>query len=88
MTPWDSYLGGEEYEPDAKQIENDPASDGSYNDKVRSYWLGDNGWITEVDVNGNSQAKFEKYYAMGRFSHLILVREAQCLPVTFGRCNL
>ncbi len=77
VTPWNSYLGGEEYEPDAKQIENDPASDGSYNDKVRSYWLGDysksspyhNGWITEVDVKGNGQAKFEKHYAMGRFSH-------------------
>ncbi|MEN8167139.1 MAG: alkaline phosphatase PhoX [Pseudomonadota bacterium] len=77
VTPWNSYLGGEEYEPDAKKIELDETSDYYYNDKVRSYWLGDyarsspyhNGWITEVDVQGNGQASFTKHYAMGRFSH-------------------
>jgi len=77
VTPWNTYLGGEEYEPDAKQIENAPDSNKYYNDKVRSYWLGDysmsspyhNGWITEVDVNKNGSAEFTKHYAMGRFSH-------------------
>lgn len=77
VTPWNTYLGGEEYEPDAKQIELDPASNDDYNDKVRSYWLGDysssspyhNGWITEVDIRKNDRAKFTKHYAMGRFSH-------------------
>jgi secreted PhoX family phosphatase len=77
VTPWNTYLGGEEYEPDASKIEKDPTSDFYYNDKVRSYWLGDyaksspyhNGWITEVDVKRNGEAKYVKHYAMGRFSH-------------------
>lgn len=77
VTPWNTYLGGEEYEPDAKKIELDPTSDIYYNDKVRSYWLGDysksspyhNGWITEVKVQKHGEAKFVKHYAMGRFSH-------------------
>jgi secreted PhoX family phosphatase len=79
VTPWNSYLGGEEYEPNAALVEGEayPTSDIYYNDKVRSYWLGDasksspyhNGWITEVDVKKNGKAKFVKHYAMGRFSH-------------------
>lgn len=77
VTPWNTYLGGEEYEPDAKKIELDPTADASYNDKVRSYWLGDysksspyhNGWITEVQVKHDGKADFVKHYAMGRFAH-------------------
>lgn len=77
VTPWNSYLGGEEYEPDARKIEGAADSDAYYNDKVRSYWLGDysksspyhNGWITEVDVNRHGKASYVKHYAMGRFSH-------------------
>lgn len=79
VTPWNTYLGGEEYEPNAELLEGEayPTSDFYYNDKVRSYWLGDasksspyhNGWITEVDVNKNGEAEFVKHYAMGRFSH-------------------
>jgi hypothetical protein len=78
VTPWNTYLGGEEYEPDAKKLEGQiyPTSDVYYNDKVRSYWLGDisksnpyqNGWITEVDIVGGN-ATYEKHYALGRFSH-------------------
>ena len=79
VTPWKTYLGGEEYEPNAALVEGEayPTSDPYYNDKVRSYWLEDasksspyhNGWITEVDVNKKGKAKFQKHYAMGRFSH-------------------
>ena len=77
VTPWNSYLGGEEYEPDANNIENNKSSDKKYNDKVRSYWLGNdelsspyhNGWITEVDIDPQGEARFKKHYAMGRFSH-------------------
>lgn len=78
VTPWNSYLGGEEYEPDAKALEGAAYPTGDrYDDKVRSYWLEDislsspyhNGWITEVDIDENGDASYEKHYAMGRFSH-------------------
>jgi secreted PhoX family phosphatase len=81
VTPWNTYLGGEEYEPDARIIEGQSYRDLDrderyYKDKVHSYWLENisksspyhNGWITEVDIiSGN--AHFKKHYAMGRFSH-------------------
>lgn len=53
VTPWDTYLGGEEYEPNANYIEqwiaNNPGmpldeNDSGlkyYKDKVDAYWLGD-----------------------------------------------
>lgn len=83
ITPWNSYLGGEEYEPDAKELEGEayPTSDSSYNDKLRSYFLAQdypsninysspyqNGWITEVNIK-KGEASYTKRYAMGRFSH-------------------
>ena len=78
VTPWNTYLGGEEYEPNAKKLEGQsyPTTDDYYNDKVRSYWLGDisksspyqNGWITEIDIVAGKPT-YEKHYAMGRFSH-------------------
>lgn len=77
VTPWNTYLGGEEYEPNAKTLEIDPTSDGYYNDKVEAYWLGDydksspyhNGWITEVDILKDGEATYTKHYSLGRFSH-------------------
>lgn len=77
VTPWNTYLGGEEYEPNAKALEADPTGNKYYNDKVEAYWLGDysksspyhNGWITEVDILKNGKATYAKHYAMGRFSH-------------------
>ena len=77
VTPMNTYLGGEEYEPNARALEADPTSDFYYTDKVESYWLGDysksspyhNGWITEVDVDHGGTASYVKHYAMGRFAH-------------------
>lgn len=80
VTPWNSYLGGEEYEPNAANLvgyaAGDAGIDAAYDDKVRSYFLGDyslpspyqNGWITEVDIKHGTPS-FTKHYAMGRFSH-------------------
>ena len=77
VTPMNTYLGGEEYEPNARTLEADPASDAYYSDKVESYWLGDysksspyhNGWITEVDIDKEGKASYVKHYTMGRFAH-------------------
>jgi secreted PhoX family phosphatase len=81
-TPWQSHLGSEEYEPDARFIEAnyDPATEmvGSwYFDATAPYWQGDlsrsnpyyYGWVPEVQIDENSQPNYQKHFSMGRFSH-------------------
>ncbi|QCT93756.1 DUF839 domain-containing protein [Caminibacter mediatlanticus TB-2] len=79
-TPWNTFLGSEEYEPDARKL--DPITgklkgDEFYNDKAM-YFGGDikkaspyyYGWITEVAiVNKNGADIYTKHYSMGRFAH-------------------
>ena len=75
LTPWNTHLGGEEYEPDARHFEGkalEPmnlylgtqgkkASDGGAN----AY---DYGHPVEVTVRANGQPSVEKHYAMGRLA--------------------
>jgi secreted PhoX family phosphatase len=82
VTPWETYLGGEEYEPDARRIEEAGAhgyDDDYYTAAVTGYWKDDlespvranpyyYGWITEVDIAGG-EASYRKRFSMGRFSH-------------------
>ena len=71
-TPWESHLGSEEYEPDAKSPE------GTYYDEVTArFWQGDAnknnpyyyGWTPEVQVKADGTASFFKHYSMGRMAH-------------------
>ncbi|WP_019604139.1 PhoX family protein [Teredinibacter turnerae] len=71
-TPWESHLGSEEYEPDARN------PGGKYYDEVSNYfWAGDAsknnpyyyGWTPEVQVNDAGEAVYMKHYSMGRFAH-------------------
>jgi len=82
VTPWETYLGGEEYEPDARRIEEAGAAgydDDYYTAAVTGYWKDDlespvranpyyYGWITEVGIAG-SEANYRKRFSLGRFSH-------------------
>ncbi|MDD5393056.1 MAG: DUF839 domain-containing protein [Thiothrix sp.] len=84
VTPWNSLLGSEEYEPDAanieKQVSNpDGITDKKYVTYPQYYWQDDLkkpaksspymvGWITEAHVNGG-KGSYTKHYALGRFSH-------------------
>ncbi|MBF6057601.1 MULTISPECIES: PhoX family protein [Thiomicrorhabdus] len=72
-TPWQTHLGSEEYEPNAK----DPSTNGYYNDVTTSFWNGDQtknnpyyyGWTPEVDVDANGNPVYTKHYTMGRMAH-------------------
>ena len=81
-TPWQSHLGSEEYEPDAKSVEltADPitgVTGNKYFDALGEYWGGDMklaspyyyGWSPEVAVDGSGNPVYSKHYAMGRLSH-------------------
>lgn len=79
-TPWESHLGSEEYEPDARSVEDSLLPDGTtgnaYYDELAKYFGGDAnksnpyywGWTPEVKVLGG-EAQYAKHYSMGRFSH-------------------
>ena len=70
VTPWQTALGSEEYEIDAKTLK------GVYYQQSALYFQGDLsksnpyywGWVPEVSVV-NEQTKYVKHYSMGRFSH-------------------
>ena len=79
-TPWNSHLGSEEYEPDAKSVQAAVQADGTtgdkYYDELAKYFGGDAtksnpyywGWNPEVTIT-NGKSSYTKHYSMGRFSH-------------------
>lgn len=80
-TPWQSHLGSEEYETDARMVEEDADENGltgdAYYDEVAKYWGNDAtkmspyfyGWTPEVKIDANGEPVYTKHYSMGRFSH-------------------
>ena len=81
-TPWNSHLGSEEYEPDARAVlEDTNATTGltgnKYYDETVKFWKGDvskispyyYGWTPEVTIDANGKALYTKHYTLGRFSH-------------------
>lgn len=81
LSPWNSHLGSEEYEPDARKFEFDPKS--SARTQVESFaqlYFGDKskanpyfyGYIPEIHVKKNGGVKVEKHYSVGRFSHELM----------------
>ncbi len=81
VTPWSSHLGSEEYEPDARYIEENADEKGMtqnvYYDEMVKFFSGDRaklnpyfyGWIPEVKINADGTPNYTKHYSMGRFSH-------------------
>ncbi len=81
-TPWESHLGSEEYETDARAVEtNADATTGltgdQYYDETAKFWGGDAtkmtpyyyGWSPEVTIGSDGTPSYTKHFAMGRFSH-------------------
>lgn len=77
VTPWNSHLGSEEYEPNAAEVKEN-GSINSYYDSMADYYNGDlkalnpydYGWTPEVKVlNENGDVNVVKHYSMGRFAH-------------------
>jgi hypothetical protein len=76
LTPWNTMLSSEEYEPDARAFELDPTQ--TYvNPFVNYYYQTDSktgnpyafGWIPEITVDKTEKTSVVKHYSMGRFSH-------------------
>jgi secreted PhoX family phosphatase len=79
VTPWQTHLGSEEYEPDAKQWRDNDISD--YNAAMARYFNADPsqaltvmnpydyGWPVEVTVDNCDSASVGKHYAMGRIAY-------------------
>ncbi len=77
VTPWNSHLGSEEYEPNAAKVKAN-GSINDYYDAMADYYGGDlkalnpydYGWTPEVKVlNEKGDVEVQKHYAMGRFAH-------------------
>lgn len=77
VTPWNSHLSSEEYEPNAQKVQAN-GSINAYYDQMADYYEGDlkalnpydYGWTPEVTVlNEKGDVKVEKHYSMGRFAH-------------------
>jgi secreted PhoX family phosphatase len=76
VTPWNTFLSSEEYEPDARDYENDPTK--TYvSSFTKDYYQGDTqkgnpylyGYIPEITVNADNSTNVVKHYSTGRFSH-------------------
>ncbi|PJZ68005.1 hypothetical protein CH373_18150 [Leptospira perolatii] len=71
VSPWNSHLGSEEYEPNALKANTDT------NMKYYAAYLGAEtpnpywyGWIPEIKIlNSNGDTSVVKHFAMGRFAH-------------------
>ncbi|MCM3570435.1 PhoX family phosphatase [Neobacillus mesonae] len=81
LSPWNTHLGSEEYEPDARNFELDANS--SARTQVESFaqlYFGDKskanpyfyGYVPEIQVKNNGKVKVEKHYSLGRFSHELM----------------
>ncbi len=80
LSPWNTHLGSEEYEPDAKTREGFPAAPGSQDgtdiNSFSSYFFGDAatanayryGLVPEIEVKRDGTTHVEKHYALGRFA--------------------
>jgi secreted PhoX family phosphatase len=76
LTPWNTHLGSEEYEPDARAFQADntkanvnPFVQYYYNDTTKVGNPYAYGYLPEVTVNRDNSTKVVKHYSMGRFSH-------------------
>ncbi|WP_326998801.1 alkaline phosphatase PhoX [Cohnella kolymensis] len=77
LTPWNTHLSSEEYEPDARAYELDPAKSPLVGSFTKYYYQDDKkvgnpyayGYIPEVTVHADNTTTVVKHYSMGRFSH-------------------
>ncbi|SDO31735.1 hypothetical protein SAMN05518871_11542 [Psychrobacillus sp. OK028] len=75
LSPWNTHLGSEEYEPNARAHEANPEKS-SVTQFARNYYQNPNaignpylyGYTTEVSVHPNGKAEAVKHHSMGRLS--------------------
>ncbi|MBS4196255.1 PhoX family protein [Lederbergia citri] len=75
LSPWNTHLGSEEYEPNARAHEANPEKS-DVTEFARNYYQDPNaignpylyGYTTEITVHPNGKTKGVKHYSMGRLS--------------------
>ncbi|MGG1397912.1 alkaline phosphatase PhoX [Bacillus salipaludis] len=81
LSPWNTHLGSEEYEPDARNFESDANSSArTQTESFAKLYFGDKskanpyfyGFVPEIKVNKQGDASVEKHYSIGRFSHELM----------------
>ncbi|PAQ16027.1 alkaline phosphatase [Bacillaceae bacterium SAOS 7] len=98
LTPWNTHLGSEEYEPDARQFELEeamPADQRTDKTNTREFtklYFGDDkqanpyqyGFIPEVIVDKKGESKVVKHYSVGRRSNEIMLMMPDSRTAYFG----
>jgi hypothetical protein len=76
LSPWNTHLGGEEYEPDAQTFETQPLAPmnrylGTLDQLATAGGANPYhyGYLTEVAVNAKGATTVTKHYALGRLAH-------------------
>ena len=77
LSPWNTHLGSEEYEPDARQFADPTSKTRSQVETFAQFYFGDKakanpyfyGYTPEITVDKNGEASVVKHYSTGRFSH-------------------
>jgi uncharacterized protein len=91
LSPWNTHLGSEEYEPDARAHERNP-EDSRVTQFARNYYQDENatgnpylyGHTTEITVSPNGKADAVKHYSMGRLSFENVVVSPDNRTVYYG----
>ena len=76
LSPWNTHLGSEEYEADARAFEADPKQtyvnpfvQNYYQDQTKTGNPYSYNYIVEVTAHADNTTSVVKHYSMGRFSH-------------------
>ena len=80
LTPWNTHLGSEEYEPDARLFLDATSQARSQVETFAQFYFGDKakanpyfyGYSPEITVDKKGETKVEKHYSAGRFSHELM----------------
>ncbi|WP_035423940.1 PhoX family protein [Bacillus sp. UNC438CL73TsuS30] len=81
LSPWNTHLGSEEYEPDARNFEMDANSSArTQTESFAKLYFGDKskanpyfyGFVPEIKVDKQGVASVKKHYSIGRFSHELM----------------
>ncbi|MGE7765584.1 PhoX family protein [Peribacillus sp. NPDC096540] len=77
LSPWNTHLGSEEYEPDARQFADPTSKTRSQVETFAQFYFGNKakanpyfyGYTPEITVDKKGKASVVKHYSTGRFSH-------------------
>lgn len=80
LSPWNTHLGSEEYEPDAREFAVPDSKTRSQVETFSQLYFGDKtkanpyfyGFTPEIHVDRNGKTTVEKHYSAGRFSHELM----------------